>query len=139
MITGGREDLPDEKDACGRPVPWNRLGDDIHDEANDSGLLLLAARGVGLMAVAATFAYTPSVSATIHPIVESVDCANDAANAHHPLGDVADPPGQTPGYGSHSDRSSLAALRPTSDGFTDLSSPAWFGHKLDGTGGRASP
>ncbi len=36
-------------------------------------------------------------SATIHPIVESFDCANEQAFAHHPLGDVADPLGQTPG------------------------------------------
>jgi hypothetical protein len=35
--------------------------------------------------------------ATIHPIVESIDCASASAFAHHPSGDVANPPGQTPG------------------------------------------
>lgn len=75
-------------------------------------------------------------SATIHPIVESADCANANANTHHPLGDVAEPIGQTPGVGSHSGQSSLRALTVITDGFTDLSSPSLFGHKLDGTCGR---
>lgn len=84
-------------------------------------------------ALAMSFGLLPGVaSATIHPIVESADCANAIANANHPLGDVADPIGQTPGVGSHSEQSSLAALRAVTDDFTDLSSPALFGHKLDG-------
>lgn len=78
----------------------------------------------------ATLAFTPSASATIHPIVESADCAS--ANAQVPHGDVASPPGQSE-PGTPSDH---RALYVTSDGFTDFSSPAWFGHKLDGTCGR---
>jgi hypothetical protein len=79
-----------------------------------------------LLAVAATVAFAPSASATIHPIVESADCANATADAAHPLGDVADPPGQTPGYGSHSETSTLRAVEEAID------TPAAFGHKLDG-------
>jgi hypothetical protein len=45
----------------------------------------------------ALLALAPLAGATIHPIVESFDCANAQAFAHHPLGDVADPRGQTPG------------------------------------------
>jgi hypothetical protein len=80
--------------------------------------------------------FAPAAFGTIHPIVESFDCANEQAFAHHPLGDPADPIGQTPGEGNHSDQSSLRALIVISDGFTDLSSPALFGHKLDGTCGK---
>jgi len=78
----------------------------------------------------------PAAFGTIHPIVESFDCANEQAFAHHPLGDPADPIGQTPGVGNHSEQSSLRALIVISDGFTDLSSPALFGHKLDGQCGK---
>jgi hypothetical protein len=67
--------------------------------------------------------------ATIHPIVESFDCANEQAFEHHPLGDPADPPGQTPGQGSHSDQSTLR-------GFTESNEEAQFGHKLDGKCGK---
>jgi len=63
------------------------------------------------MAVAATVLTAPGASATIHPIVESADCASGTADAVHPLGDVADPPGQTPEYGSHSDTSTLRAIQ----------------------------
>jgi len=87
-------------------------------------------------ALAMAFGASGVASATIHPIVESFDCANATAFAHHPLGDVADPIGQTPGVGSHSDQSSLRALNAITDGFTDLSSPALFGHKLDGQCGK---
>ena len=66
--------------------------------------------------------------ATIHPIVESADCASATADAAHPLGDVADPPGQTPGYGSHSDTSTLRAVQ-------SANGEAFFGHKLNGTCG----
>ena len=79
-------------------------------------------------AVGATVGFAPTASATIHPIVESFDCANEQAFDHHPLGDVADPPGQTPGYGSHSDTSSLR-------GFFSANEQAAFGHKLDGSCG----
>lgn len=68
-------------------------------------------------------------SATIHPIVESYDCANGQAFAHHPLGDPADPPGQTPGYGNHSNQSTLRAIQEADDS-------AFFGHKLDGKCGK---
>lgn len=85
----------------------------------------------GAVLFAGILGFAPAASATIHPIVESVDCANAQANAHHPLGDVADPIGATPGVGSHSDTSSLRALIVISDGFTDLTSPSLFGHKLD--------
>ena len=89
------------------------------------------------LVMAAMMALAGPASATIHPIVESVDCANPIANENHPLGDVAEVPGQTPDYGSHSDQSSLRALNVTSDGFTDFSSPAWFGQKLNGECGTA--
>ncbi|PXY25991.1 hypothetical protein DI005_00805 [Prauserella sp. PE36] len=68
-------------------------------------------------------------SATIHPIVESFDCANEAAFAHHPLGDVADPIGQTPGVGAHSDQSSLRAVQ-------SASANAFSEHKLNGECGK---
>lgn len=80
--------------------------------------------------------FAAPASATIHPIVESADCANAQADSHHPLGDVADPIGATPGVGSHSDTSTLRAVTVISDGFTDFSSPAWLGHKLNGTCGK---
>lgn len=78
----------------------------------------------------------PAASATIHPIVESYDCANESAFAHHPLGDVAEPPGVTPGYGNHSTNSDLASLSATTGGFTDFSSPAWSDFKLNGVCGQ---
>ncbi len=49
-------------------------------------------------------------SATIHPIVESFDCANEQAFAHHPYGDPAEVPGQNPTVDTHSDQSSFRAL-----------------------------
>jgi len=87
------------------------------------------------MVMALMLALSGPAWATIHPIVESADCANPIANESHPLGDVAEVPGQTPDYGSHSDQSSLRALSVTSDGFTDFSSPAWSEFKLNGTCG----
>ena len=88
---------------------------------------------VAFVVTASTMAWAPSASATIHPIVESFDCANENAFANHPLGDPADPPGQTPGYGSHSDNSTLRAVEEAID------TPAAFGHKLDGECGHAGP
>ena len=67
--------------------------------------------------------------ATIHPIVESFDCANEQAFEHHPLGDPAEVPGQTPGHGSHSDQSSLRALQEANDS-------AFSEHKLNGECGK---
>jgi len=49
-------------------------------------------------------------SATIHPIVESFDCANEQAFMHHPYGDPAEVPGQNPEVGNHSEQSSLRGL-----------------------------
>ncbi|MCI0636837.1 MAG: hypothetical protein L0206_23415 [Actinobacteria bacterium] len=88
-----------------------------------------------LIAVFAVGLLVSPASATIHPIVESFDCANAQAFAHHPLGDVADPPGQTPG--ATPGQGAFAALDAVTDGFTDFSSPALFGHKLDGQCGNA--
>lgn len=87
------------------------------------------ALAISALAAAATILVAPSASATIHPIVESPDCANSTANAAHPLGDVADPPGQTPGE-NHSETSTLRAVQEAID------TPAAFGHKLDGQCGR---
>jgi hypothetical protein len=94
---------------------------------------------IALLVVAAIVGSASSASATIHPIVESFDCANEQAFAHHPLGDPADPVGQTPGAGQHSEQSSLRALSEVTDDFTDFSSPALSEHKLDGECGRAAP
>jgi hypothetical protein len=83
---------------------------------------------------AITFAFTlgsSTAEATIHPIVESVDCASATANANHPLGDVADPPGQTPGGSTHpgvANHSTTSSLR----GFLSANGNAWSSHKLDG-------
>jgi hypothetical protein len=66
---------------------------------------------VAAMAMAATVLTAPGASATIHPIVESADCASQTADDAHPLGDVADPPGQTPGFGNHSETSTLRAIQ----------------------------
>lgn len=85
---------------------------------------------VGVM-FAATLGLAPAASATIHPLVESYDCANDAAFAHHPLGDVANPPGVTPGYGHHSSNSNLASVVATTS-----SSPSWSDFKANGTCGK---
>jgi hypothetical protein len=63
-------------------------------------LVTVAAMMAAMMAVAGP------ASATIHPIVESFDCVGTDVPKGHPTGDVADPPGQTPGYGSHSEQSS---------------------------------
>lgn len=89
----------------------------------------------GVVLFAGILGFAPAASATIHPLVESADCAN-VADTHHPLGDVAEPIGATPGASPHSDTSSLRALTVISDGFTDLTSPALFGHKLDGVCGK---
>ena len=81
------------------------------------------------LVMAAMMAVAGPASATIHPIVESFDCANQQAFEHHPLGDPAEVPGQTPGYGSHSDQSSLRALQEADDS-------AFSEHKLNGECGK---
>jgi len=50
-----------------------------------------------------TMALAAPAFATIHSIVESFDCANEQAFAHHPYGDAAEVPGQNPEVGTHSD------------------------------------
>jgi hypothetical protein len=97
-------------------------------------LLLPALLAGMLIALSAGTAF-----ATIHPIVESFDCANEQAFAHHPLGDPADPLGQTPGATPGNGQNELRALDVITDGFTDFSSPALFGHKLDEQCGHAGP
>lgn len=97
-------------------------------------LLRPALLAAALLALSASTAL-----ATIHPIVESFDCANEQAFAHHPLGDPADPMGQTPGATPGNGVNALRALDVITDGFTDLSSPSLFGHKLDGQCGHAGP
>lgn len=97
------------------------------------------ALSIAFVVVAAGIASAGSASATIHPIVESFDCANEQAFEHHPLGDPADPIGQTPGVGQHSEQSSLRALLAITDDFTDFSNPALFGHKLNGECGPGAP
>jgi hypothetical protein len=83
--------------------------------------------------MAAMMVLAGPASATIHPIVESFDCANEQAFAHHPLNDPAEVPGQTPGDLN-------PAGNPTGPGgFTALSNAnenAFFGHKLDGKCGK---
>jgi hypothetical protein len=81
----------------------------------------------------ALFALVPTAGATIHPIVESFDCASAQAFAHHPLGDPADPPGQTPGDVNQ------AGQETGSTAFTALdhaAGSAFSGHKLNGECGK---
>lgn len=86
---------------------------------------------VAVVVFAGILGLAPAASATIHPLVESYDCANEAAFENHPLDDVAEPPGVTPGYGQHSSNSDLASVRATTG-----SSPSWSDFKLDGTCGK---
>lgn len=69
-----------------------------------------------------------SALAAIHPIVESIECANANAFANHPLGDVADPPGQTPG-GSENPNANFK-------GVSSANANAAGAHKLDGMCGK---
>ena len=88
------------------------------------------------LVMAAMMALAGPASATIHPIVESFDCANEQAFANHPLNDPADPPGATPGDQN-------PGGQPTGQGnneFRALSvsnEEAFFGHKLNGECGPA--
>jgi hypothetical protein len=80
------------------------------------------------MVMALMMALAGPASATIHPIVESFDCANEQAFAHHPYGDPAEVPGQNPEVGNHSDQSSFRALSSANESaFSDF--------KLNGTCG----
>lgn len=78
-----------------------------------------------LVALAAFVLVASPALATIHPIVESADCANEQAYAHHPLRDPADPAGQTPGVTPGNGQNELSALSYANEN-------AWFRHKLDG-------
>ena len=80
------------------------------------------------LVMALMMALSGPASATIHPIVESFDCADSQAFDNHPLGDPAEVPGQTPGYGSHTDTSSLRALQ-------EANTSAFSDFKLDGACG----
>jgi hypothetical protein len=80
------------------------------------------------LVMALMMAVAGPASATIHPIVESFDCADTQAFNNHPLNDPAEVPGQTPGYGSHSDTSSLRALQ-------EADASAFSDFKLNGTCG----
>jgi hypothetical protein len=74
------------------------------------------------MVMALMMALAGPASATIHPLVESVDCANYHA------GDPAEVLGQDPEAGNHSDQSSLRAIQEANDSaFSDF--------KLNGTCG----
>ena len=90
---------------------------------------------VGAAVVAGGVVLTGGMAgATIHPIVESFDCANAQAFANHPLGDPADPIGQTPGATPGNGNNELRALTVVGE-----DSPAAFGHKLDGECGGGRP
>lgn len=88
---------------------------------------------LSLALTVALFALAPTAGATIHPIVESFDCANEQAFAHHPLGDPADPPGQTPGdvnpAGQETGSKALVALGVANGN-------AFSEHKLNGECGK---
>jgi hypothetical protein len=86
----------------------------------------VAALVVLLVSVGVIFAST--ASATIHPIVESFDCANEQAFAHHPYGDPAEVPGQSPGVTPGEGQNVFAALSHANES-------AFFGHKLNGVCG----
>ncbi len=81
------------------------------------------------LVVAAMMAIAGPASATIHPIVESFDCANEQAFAHHPYGDPAEVPGQNPQVANHSEQSSFRAL-------SEANEHAFSEHKLNGTCGK---
>jgi hypothetical protein len=76
----------------------------------------------------AALVLAPIASPTIHPIVESVACANDEAFAH--TGDPADPPGQTPSATPGNGQNELRAIAET-----DGRNPN-FGHGDDGECGK---
>jgi hypothetical protein len=81
------------------------------------------------LVMAAMVAVAGPASATIHPIVESFDCANDQAFEHHPYGDPAEVPGQNPAVGTHSEQSSFRALQ-------EANQSAFSEHKLNGECGK---
>ena len=76
--------------------------------------ILLVMSVAAMMAAMLALMAVPAF-ATIHPIVESFDCANDQAFANHPLGDPADPPGQTPGATPGEGENELRAIEEAVD------------------------
>ena len=99
----------------------------------EAGMNLIRRALVGAAVAAGGVLLTSGTAgATIHPIVESFDCANAQAFAHHPLGDPADPLGQTPGATPGDGNNELRALT--------VVNPAAAGeHKLNGECGGGSP
>ncbi len=81
------------------------------------------------LVMAAMMALAVPAFATIHPIVESFDCANEQAFEHHPYGDPAEVPGQNPAVGNHSEQSSFRALDVANEN-------AFSEHKLNGVCGK---
>jgi hypothetical protein len=91
------------------------------------------------LVVALMLAVAGPASATIHPIVESLECAQTQT------ADVANPPGQTPGATPGNGQNALRAETLTSGGEAFSSNPdvEFFGyepggaeHKLDGQCGQ---
>jgi len=80
--------------------------------------------------VLAVLVLAPVASPTIHPIVESFECANEQAFENHPLGDPADPPGQTPGATPGNGANELRAIQETAGRNPN------FGHGVDGQCGK---
>jgi hypothetical protein len=92
----------------------------------EAGMNLIRRALVGSAVAAGGVLLTSGMAgATIHPIVESFDCANAEAFENHPLGDPADPIGQTPGATPGDGNNELRALA--------VANPAAAGeHKLNG-------
>ena len=80
------------------------------------------------LVMSAMMALAGPASATIHPIVESFDCANEQSFAHHPYEDPAEVPGQNPEVSTHSEQSSFRALN-------EANGSAFSDFKLNGTCG----
>ena len=94
-------------------------------------------RIVLMVTVALVMALAGPASATIHPIVESFDCANEQAFAHHPYGDPAEVPGQNPEVGNHSDQSSFRALSVSNEHAASTLVGGSSEHMLNGECGTA--
>jgi hypothetical protein len=84
-------------------------------------------------ALLAALVFAPVGSPTIHPIVESFECANEQAFANHPLGDPADPIGQTPGATPGDGANELRAIQETEGRNPN------FGSGVDGQCGKVGP
>ena len=91
-------------------------------------------KGLAAASVAALMmtAISAPAFATIHPIVESLDCANEQAFAHHPYGDPAEVPGQNPLVANHSEQSSFRALSVANEHAASTLVGGSNEHKLNG-------